>query len=204
MEISTLTCPICPHCGVEKVSYELISQCQKKDPYSLHEIYYQLWKCGNCEKPACSYSCNPMQDGGNRIDYLYGFYPIPEMITAPYGVPENMANLYKSAKRYLRSGKDADYDAACMMARKGIELAVKEFGGSGKDLFQKINNLEEKRLIPPALRDWAQHLRDIGNNGAHEPIVSNEEAQQADYFAEMLFSYLYSLPKRMEEYQQKS
>lgn len=201
MDISTLVCPVCPHCGVENVGYQLIRQAQTDHR---QEIRYQLWICGNCKKPACSYTGKELEPGGHIVDELIGFYPLPEAVSAPYGVPENIGNSFVSAKKLLQRGQNADYEAACIMARRGIEQAVNELGGEGKNLYQKIENLEAKRLIPPAMRDWAHHLREIGNEGAHGGEATQEDAMQAVYFAEMLFTYLYSLPKRMEEYQQKS
>ncbi len=200
MDIATLACPVCPHCGVENVAFQLIAQYHENFSYKA----YQLWVCGNCELPACSVSSSPLSAGGHYIEHLSGFFPIPKIISAPYGVPDSIANTFRSAKRYLQQGRDADYEGACIMARRGIEQAVNELGAEGRNLYQKIENLEEKRLIPPAIRDWAHHLRDIGNEGAHGGEVTEEDAKQAVYFAEMLFTYLYSLPKRMEEYQQKS
>lgn len=200
MELVILKCPVCPHCGIENVGYELVSQC-RNDPKQ--EIRYQLWVCGNCKKPACSYSGKELAPGGHTVDELINFYPLPVDISAPYGVPDEMARAYRSARRFLKMGKDADYEAACVMARRGIELAVNDMGGEGKNLFQKIENLEKRRLIPPAMRDWAQHLREIGNIGAHVDEATKEDAEQAVYFAEMLFTYLYTLPAKMQEYQQK-
>ena len=200
MDIATLACPVCPHCGVENVAFQLLGQYHE----NFSDKAYQLWVCGNCEQPACSITRTPLSNGGHQLRQLLGFFPIPKRISAPYGLPENIANSFRSAKRFLLSGQDADYEAACVMARRGIEQAINDFGGEGKNLFQKIENLEAKRLIPPAIRDWAQHLREIGNEGAHGGIATEEDAKQAVYFAEMLFTYLYSLPKRMEEYQQQT
>lgn len=204
MDLITLVPPECPHCGSEKVAFQLMNQAVGVREDGISPLYYQLWKCGNCRMPACSISSHQMRSGGNPLRSLLGFFPIPKEISAPYGVPENIANSYRSAKRLLLLRKDADYEAACIMARKGIEQAVNDLGAEGKSLYQKIENLEAKRLIPPAMRDWAHHLREIGNEGAHGGEATEEDAMQAVYFAEMLFTYLYSLPQRMEEYQQKS
>ena len=204
MEIFTLVCPVCPHCGAEKIAFQMEGQKAKQNNRGYVDHYHQLWECCNCGEPACSSSKKPMNKGGNDFKSLDCFFPVPSEITAPYGTPDNIANSFRSAKRLLRRGEDADYEAACIMARKGIEQAVNELGAEGKNLFQKINDLESKRRIPPDMRDWAQHLRDIGNDGAHEPTVTKDDAIQAVYFAEMLFTYLYSLPMRMKEYQNKS
>ena len=196
MELTTLVCPVCPHCGVENVAFQLATQYRRdKNSYT-----YQLWICGYCGMPACSKTSSPLGQGGYLLYQLPNFFPIPKEISAPYGTPDDIANSFRSAKRLLQMGKDADYEGACIMSRRGIEQAVIELGAEGKNLFQKINNLEEKRLIPPAMRDWAHHLREIGNEGAHGGIATEEDAAQAVYFAEMLFTYLYTLPKRMAEY----
>lgn len=201
MDIAILKCPVCPHCGVENVAYQLIGQFRSD---SRQEIRYQLWICGHCKKPACSYAGKELGPGGHSVDELIKLYPLPEDVSAPYGAPEEIANSFRSAKRFLLMGKDADYEAACVMARRGIEQAVNNFGGEGKNLFQKINDLEAKRLIPPAMRDWAHHIREIGNEGAHGSHADKHDAEQAVYFAEMLFTYLYTLPTKMAEYQQES
>lgn len=198
MDIATLVCPVCPHCGVENVAFQLVGQYHEEFSYKA----YQLWVCGSCELPACSISSATLSGAGHNLHELSGFFPVPESVSAPYGVPENIANVFRSAKRYLQQGRDADYEGACIMARRGIELAVNELGAEGKNLFQKIENLEAKRLIPPAMRDWAHHLREIGNEGAHGNAASQNDAMQAVYFAEMLFTYLYSLPRKMAEYRQ--
>lgn len=204
MDIYTLVCPICPHCGAEKVAFNLLNQIEYAPEEFAHTQYYQLWQCGNCHSPACSYSLSSMHPGGNSLASLEGFYPVPKEITAPYGVPENIGDSFRSGKRYMKLGRDADYEAACIMARRCVEQAVNDFGAEGKDLFQKIENLEVKRLIPPAMRDWAHHVRKIGNGGAHGEMSTEDDARQSVYFAEMLLTYLYSLPKMMEAYRNNS
>lgn len=204
MDISTLVCPICPHCGAERIAFQLEGEIHKVGRNGYVDHHHQLWECCNCGQPACSSSKNPMHKGGNKIESLYNFFPIPKEVTAPYGTPDEIACSYRSAKRLMLLGRDADYEAACVMARRGIEQAVNLMGAEGRNLFQKINNLESRRLIPPAMRDWAQHLREIGNEGAHGGEANQEDAMQAVYFAEMLFIYLFTLPTKMEEYRQSS
>lgn len=201
MDITMLKCPVCPHCGVENVAFQMLSQFTEGEfaPKS-----YQLWVCGHCGKPACSHTPFPLEGHGYIIKDISGFYPIPKEVTAPYGVPAEMSKTFRSAIRFLKMGKDADYEAACVMARRGIELAVNDMGAEGKNLYQKIENLEKRRLVPPAMCDWAQCLREIGNIGAHVGEATREDAEQAVYFAEMLFVYLYTLPKQTAERRKKT
>ena len=197
MDITILNCPVCPHCGVENVAFQMVAQYLGDEAYKT--AAYQLWICGNCGLPACSFTPRPLETRGYIPRDLYEFFPIPKEVAAPYGVPDEMAKAFRSAKRFLKMGKDADYEAACVMARRVIDIAVNDMGAEGKNLFQKIENLEKKRLIPPAMRDWAQCVREIGNIGAHVEEATCDDAEQAVYFAEMLLIYLYTLPKQTEE-----
>ena len=131
-------------------------------------------------------------------------YPEAIPLEAPLGTPDEVANAYKTAKKNLQHGQDGDYEAACIMARRSVERAVNGAGGQGHNLKEKIDDLEARRLISPALREWAHEVRDIGNDGAHEATVTREDAEQAVYFAEMLFTYLYTLPAMVAERRKKS
>lgn len=199
MNIVTLLVPVCPHCGSENTIFQLLTQFQDPD---ISPFFYQLWACGHCKTPACSYSTMKLTAGGHKPVELCAFYPVPGEVLAPEGTPPAVASAFRSAKRYLKLGKDADYEAACVMARRAIELAVNDLGAEGKNLFQKIENLETRRLIPPVMRDWAHHLREIGNRGAHGDTADRKDASQAVYFAEMLFTYLFTLPRLVQKYRQ--
>ena len=131
--ISTLACPVCPHCGVENVSFVYVASA---DSYN-GEPYLHLWKCGNCNKGLCTEGYTSIISGGNNIRDFTDVYPHHQEIVAPYGTPDTMASSYRTAIRCLRAGKDADYEAACVMARRCIELAVNDIGGEGHNLFQK-------------------------------------------------------------------
>lgn len=168
------------------------------------EICLTFWQCSNCGKGACGESPWHAIEGRFDFEKFTDFYPRFEPVEAPKGTPEDVANAFMTAKKNLKSGQHGDYEAACIMARRSVELAVKGAGGEGHSLKAKIDDLEARRIISPALREWAHEVRDIGNDGAHEAAVTQQDAEQAVYFAEMLFTYLYTLPEMIEERRKKS
>ncbi|MCH5277737.1 MAG: DUF4145 domain-containing protein [Desulfovibrionaceae bacterium] len=161
--------------------------------------YLTFWQCSNCGHGVCGESNYAAAEEPFDFDDFLGVYPSPTPLEAPDGTPEDVAQAYKTARRNLHSGQDGDYEAACIMARRSVELAVNAAGGQGTNLKDKIDNLETQGIISQAMREWAHEIRDIGNDGAHEPSVTRKDALQAVYFAEMLFTYLYTLPKMMAE-----
>ena len=56
-------------------------------------------------------------------------------------------------------------------------------------------------MLPPAMADWANHVRGIGNDthtdDAPEPLPTKQQAEEALLFANMLSQYLYVLPARI-------
>jgi HEPN domain-containing protein len=122
-------------------------------------------------------------------------YPEPKSLEAPLHTPENIARSYRTAVKNLRSGDDGDYEAACLMARKALELAANQTGGQGGTLAAKIKDLASRGAIAPALAEWAREIKNIGNEAAHEDEpVTQKDTEQTIYFAEMLFTYLFTLP----------
>lgn len=94
------------------------------------------------------------------------------------------------------------------MAGSSIETACVQFGAVDGGLKGKIRKLHDDGIITQSLADWAQELREIRVDAAHqaerESVITKEDAEQAVYFAEMLFTYLYKLPKMIEERRKKS
>ena len=160
-------------------------------------VLLTLWQCSNCGKGVCGESKFYIDGGSFDFEKFTDVYPQPQPLEAPSGTPEEVAKAYKTAKKNLLSGTDGDYEAACMMARRSVERAVKAAGAQGHSLKEEIDDLEARRLISPALREWAHQVRLFGNDGAHDAFVSKEAAEQCVYFAEMLFTYLYTLPEMM-------
>lgn len=218
-ELHMIGVPRCPHCGNENVTFYLssiedifennagryISSIQYTgEDLTVRHRYLSFWMCGVCKSGLCGESnIIPIDNSPFQFRDFTRTYPIYQDISAPKHTPKNIADVYKAAVKNLRSGDAGELIAACIMARRGIEIAIKQFGGQGKNLEKKIDDLAARHIITPALRDWAHEIRHIGNEAAHdEEPVSREDAEQAVYFAEMLFTYLYTLPGMVAERRQ--
>ena len=58
------------------------------------------------------------------------------------------------------------------------------------------------------MQDWAHNVRELGNDSAHpapgqEPTNPND-ARDIVQFMDFLFEYLYTLPKRINDYRERS
>jgi predicted metal-binding protein len=190
--------PECPHCGRQNMTFYYVAD-TIKDKAGNHVSF---WKCGHCGGGVCGESGYSLTSNEIFDAYLFSrIYPEAKPLEAPQYTPENIAKSYKTAVKNLRNGgDDSDYEAAVLMARKALEAACNFFNAQGFNLKQKINYLAEHRVITPALAEWAHEIRDIGNEAAHESgPFTKVDAEQTVYFAEMLFTYLFTLPGMIAE-----
>lgn len=178
--------PLCPHCLQESVAFY----------FSSAHNGVSFWVCGHCQKGVCAES----QVTGSAVlnfNQLITIYPKPKPATAPKFTPPSIANLYLEA---TTCQKTKTFTAAAIVARKTIEVAVNQLGGTGSNLLKKIDHLATEHLITQSLAVWAHEIRLIGNDAAHElEPPTAEDVQQAIFFAEMFLTYAFTLPGMLEE-----
>lgn len=93
------------------------------------------------------------------------------------------------------------WNATSAMCRRAVQEAVLKLGGSGKVLFEQIEDLAKKHLIVPDLKDWANEVRGIGRDGAHADTLTNiseSDANDALKFTEEFLNYTYVLKQRLQ------
>jgi hypothetical protein len=97
-----------------------------------------------------------------------------------------------------------NWDAAAVMARSALQLALRAHGAEGANLKQEIDDLASKGLLPPIMKDWAHTVRDLGNDSAHPKVdqapTNAKDASDIVGFLDFMLEYLYTLPKRISEY----
>jgi len=57
--------------------------------------------------------------------------------------------------------------------------------------------LLDNKILPEALRELAECVKDDGNDGAHEGILDKETAEDLDDFVYILLERLYTEPQRL-------
>jgi len=117
------------------------------------------------------------------------------------GVPSSVSKRYQEAARCLATGS---FEASVVMCRKALDAVCHEFGQKKGTLAGRLAALRDTGTIEGRLFNWADGLRLVGNEGAHELdddlVTTQEDAQDALQFLEALMSYLFVLMKKHDEF----
>lgn len=196
----------CPHCDADRIAFEVAGRSKSRDPLAI--AYLQ---CPSCTLPAVALLAAHtnhdskvgafMSGRGHDVERDLGFdtvriIPAPEAPKAPDHVPAAVARVFVQARD---SQRRQQFDTAAMAYRKALDVALKlyepEIGGM---MNQRINALADKHALTPALKDWAHHVRLIGNEGAHEPEEpTKQDVDDLEAFTESVLEYLFTLPERI-------
>ena len=162
---------------------------------------YYVCACKHCGQPFFVRRANFEVPGG-YMDLTEDevLYP-PERSTQLDGVPPSLKKRYKEA---VLSFKVASYESCAMMCRKCIETMCTTLGANGRNLNDKLNNLYEAKKIDSRLLEWAQEIRLVGNDGAHEDdIVTRRDARDTLDFTEYILTYVFILTSRFDKYRNR-
>lgn len=95
---------------------------------------------------------------------LLGTYPAERVEFDPSDLPDAVRDALEEAV----SCHAVEAYAACgMMVRKTLELVCDDRGAEGKKLYNRIEALREKVVLPQELLDGLHDLRLLGNDAAH-------------------------------------
>lgn len=188
----------CPFCG-EEGNFSTEFHATKKQPNGRKVLNFDTLKCGNC--------ASFVQVFWSAGDSLHSFrvQPWPLKIDkAPEDYPQAIGRFWLQAKRNL---KDRNWDAAAVMARSALQLALRSSEAKGANLKQEIEDLASKGVLPPIMKDWAHNVRELGNDSAHpnpeQPPTSPKDASDIVGFLDFLLEYLYTLPRKINEYRER-
>jgi len=211
--VISYTCPYCAHDtgGFDVVAEHLVVE------ENGNRLYQTLAVCGKCKKAVvAAFNCpagalSPMQHSGDyRIAYqgnkipleLIDVEPKPLVKTAPKHLPDDVDRALKQA--YSNSKTD-HWESAIIMTRKALERGIKHIdpeSNTTMTLGSRIDRLSKQGLIPPAMVDWAFEIVHLGNAAAHDDYISETAEEIADIkqaiaFAELFFTYTFTLPEEM-------
>lgn len=169
-------------------------------PYEVVE--YALAACGGCESIFLVES---------------EFYEIPGEVSAPQGervlypaarqllteeLPACIAQTYSMAAASFVRGL---YEPCVVMCRKCIEAVCRELGATEGSLRDRLDVLADAGQIDGKLLTWADGLRLIGNDAAHDLDATIEQVDARDSldFLEAILMYTFSLSRRFEEFKRR-
>ena len=118
------------------------------------------------------------------------------------GVPKSVQRSMEQADRSFATGS---YDAAALMCRRALEAVCRTLSAAGSNLALKLRDLHEKGHIDQKLLRWADGVRLIGNDAAHEvdQAVAKEDASDILDLTAALLMYVFSLDKKFREFESR-
>ena len=187
-----ITCAFC----LERGKWEHVSHFAKSQPNSRKQLNFETLECSNCK----GYVLVLWSAGDRHHDYRVLPWPL-RFDSFPDNWPEAIGRFWLQAKRNLR---DENWDAAALMARSALQVAFRENGAEGRTLKQETDNLAGRGILPPLMREWSDHVRELGNDAAHpqpaQEAIDPQDARDVVRFLDFLLRYLYTLPHEIERY----
>ncbi|NRQ15578.1 hypothetical protein BHMPCIPO_02828 [Ensifer sesbaniae] len=117
--------------------------------------------------------------------------------TIPEHLPADVEKAFVQAEGNYKM--DGHEEAAATMYRRSLERALVATKPDLKGtLAAKIKSLVTAGEIPTALGDWAEEIRIVGNDGAHDDEVTRADLKAARMFCDAFLRYLITLPKEIE------
>lgn len=125
----------------------------------------------------------------------------PTIAVSPEGVPKEIYSAYESAVKT----KGIDYSICLLSLRRVLEMICKEKCAVGRDLEKKIDDLIERKILPPMIGDACWIIRQMGNDAAHADKVDvyAYDVEQVIGYVSTVIDYLYSMPYRVSKMKQK-
>lgn len=126
------------------------------------------------------------------------WYPAPGAGTLDPAVDSRLAGAYDEGIRCLSVGASR---AAAVMFRSVLSLFVKAKGSAQakaeRHLKPALQIMKADGSLHPSLWDWADHLNQLGNEGAHPEDyddVTQAEATELGQFVRYLLTLEYEMP----------
>ncbi|MEX2515934.1 MAG: DUF4145 domain-containing protein [Gammaproteobacteria bacterium] len=187
-----ITCAFC----LERGNWQRVSHHEKKQPNAEKRLNFDTFECGNCK----GYVLVLWSAGDRLHDYEVLPWPL-KLENYPDYWPEAVGRYWLQAKRNLR---DQNWDAAALMARSALQVAFRENGAQGRTLKEETDDLAQKGILPPIMREWSDHVRELGNDAAHpapaQEATAPQDARDIVRFLDFLLRYLYTLPYEIQQY----
>lgn len=198
LQMYQITCPFC----LEKGNFKTVFHAEKKKANSSKQLNFDTLECGNCKGYVMALWSAGEYSGGL---YNYKVLPWPLHIDSfPQHWPDDVGRYWLQAKRSL---KDENWDAAALMARSALQVALRDQKAKGKSLKDEIIDLASKGILPPIIKDWSDEVRELGNDSAHpkpnQPPTNPNDANDIVEFLDYLLEYLYTLPHQIDQYRER-
>jgi hypothetical protein len=193
----------CPHCTTTSIALEIRDAYAPRDDDDLWAVFL---KCPKCQQPSCavlldhgggSFDTDDLQQSGDPQTEgwkIESMWPAQAKPNIPEALPDNIARIYLQAERNFPI--EGNEEAAGTMYRKALDVGLKKIDPDTKGtLAVRIKKLAAANKLTPDIAEWADHVRDLGNDAAHEDEPpTRDQLKDLRNFTEMVMRYLFSLP----------
>ena len=186
----------CGFCG-EEGRFGYHNRSFKDNPTGTKTLHYDVLVCQQCGNLTSVF-------WGAGSSGLIGIEQIPWLRKTtrwPKHWPDDVGRYWMQAKRSVEA---SNYDAAALMARSAVQLVLRYKGAKGNSLYNEIEDLGTKGLLPPIMIEWAHEVRELGNDNAHPTPgasgTTNKDASAVVEYLNMLLRVVYDLPHQIEEH----
>lgn len=196
----------CYHCGNETLMNLLSEHKEYSDEGLNYYFIYKTYLCPVCNKVTLYevYWDEFLLDYDSSGKIVEApteeiLYPVTSIDFTD--IPPQVASAYTSALKC----RNID-PAICLMAlRRTLEVVCQDKNATGRDLWRKIEDLSEKGILPSELKHASSITRLYGNMGAHDTQVqvSRSDVNLIFEFVKYILDYLYILPAKLKEMQEK-
>ena len=173
-----------------------INQLDKSDAQFTMDHYY-LCICPRCDQPfLIKQSIIGVSGEYEIVSDETLLYPNESKIFTEE-LPQSVKTAYDQAAKALHTSL---FESAVLMSRKCLEAICKIFNSNGRNLNQRLATLYKNGHIDSRLYNWANEIRLIGNEAAHDfdTKITSEDARDVFEFTEAILIYIFSLTKRFE------
>jgi hypothetical protein len=194
----------CPHCLTEHIALNVVAVTHIQGPGWNCAAYL---RCPKCQKPSCAHM---KSDGRNAVQWdgltgqpgdltqynwqLSVFWPDAPRPLIPENLPGEVERVYLQAERNFPTlGNE---EAAGTMYRKALDVGLKIIAPTVTGtLKSRISELVKQNRLTPSLGEWADQIRLLGNDTAHDiDQPTREELEALRNFSDLVLRYLFTLP----------
>ena len=162
-------------------------------------LNFDTYQCGNC----AGYVMVLWSASRQLHDFRVLPWPLKQR-KPPKEFPDQVARYWIQAHSSL---SDENWDAAAVMARSSLQIALRSAGATGKNLKEEIDHVASMGLLPPIMKEWSDNVREFGNDSAHPEIgqapTDPDDAADIVEFMDYLLEYLYKLPARISAFRNR-
>lgn len=181
----------CPHCGLHDAQMKVLGEDMVASRLGQKYLLWSVLSCPRCGG-AILLETSDHDFGGNVVMRVVPSGAIEEI----HDLPDDVAEYYRAAVTVLQAGVP---DAAAVQLRRTLEAAAAHHGITSGPLVQRIRGLIKKGLITTDFAGVLNHVREVGNVGAHAGSrrVDQLTAERALRFTTQVLRNLFEIPAEL-------